>query len=155
MGESQKVIPKKGETATNARRYNNYGNPLPVTEYWTVVIGLKGGDGQNQYVQWSYTPLDASGAPIRYVDADGKPISAIKALALEPTLQPGNNNYYPNGEAALVKKPKAVAAYFQGGGPSPAFRATTNIDPKAIATLRIRASHVETKDLGPFPLDPK
>lgn len=152
VGAAQKVIPKKGDPPVNRGYY--YGQPPASTEYWNVVMGLKGREGES--VSWAYTPLDAAGAPIRYVDAKGRPLSAIKALALEPSLQPNPNYGYPGaptGEGA--RKPKASAAYFQGYGTAPAFRAATNIDPKAIASLRIRASHQKSLDLGPFPLDPK
>lgn len=148
IGAMQKVTPTK--TGPNSRGYNYYGQPRP-TEGWTVVMGLSGAEGQ--FVVWNYVALDTSGQPIRYVDAQGKPITAMKALALEPNLQ--NGNYYPNNGEPQTPKPKAAMAYFQGGGAGPAFRATTNIDPKAIGTLRIRATHSESAELGPFPLDPK
>jgi hypothetical protein len=150
IGAVQKLIP--GKTAPNPRFFNGYNRP-PAGDAWNVVLGLTG--KENEYVNWAFTPLDSSGQPIRYVDAHGKPITAIRALALEPTLSPNNFNGYPTNDPA-APKPKAAVAYFQGGGgTAPAFRATTNVDPKAIATLRIRASHNETAAIGPFPLDPK
>jgi hypothetical protein len=150
IGAIQKVIP--GKTRPDPRFYYNGYNRPPVGETWNVVFGLSGKEGE--YVNWAFTPLDAAGQPIRYVDAHGKPIAAVRALALEPTLSPNNFNGYPNNDPA-APKPKAAVAYFQGAGTSPAFRAGTNIDPKAIAKLRIRASHQVSADLGPFPLDPK
>ncbi|RYG26644.1 hypothetical protein EON82_02455 [bacterium] len=146
IGAVQKIDPAK---APNPRFYG-YNRP-PSGTAWNVVLGLSG--KENDYVNWTFTPLNSSGQPIRYVDASGKPITAIRALALEPNLSPNNYNPYPNDPAA--PKPKAAVAYFQGGGSAPAFRATTNVDPKAIAKLRIRASHQESAALGPFPLDPK
>ena len=150
IGAMQKVIP--GKTPPNPHFYYNGYNRPPVGETWNVVFGLSGKEGE--YVNWAFTPLDAASQPIRYVDAHGKPIAAVRALALEPTLSSNNFNGYPNNDPA-APKPKAAAAYFQGAGTAPAFRAGTNIDPKAIAKLRIRASHQETATLGPFPLDPK
>ena len=144
IGEAVKVAPDKNRPATNP-----YSGQRVVGEVWNVVIGLTPEVPQSN--GWAFTPLDKEGQPIRYVDAVGKPISALKALALEPNIQPGYGYYYNNGTPPPAK-PKASAAYFQGGGGS-TFRAATNIDPKAIATLRIRASHTETKELGPFPLD--
>ena len=152
VGAAQRVVVKKG-TVPNPRRNFGYGPPPPGMDYWMVVIGLKG--RENVYPQWALTPLDAEGQPIRYLDAAGRPISALKALALEPTLQPTNGYSPNNGEEPAAKKPKAMAAYFTGNGPAPAFRASTNIDPKAISTLRIRPSRTVSVDLGPFPLDPK
>lgn len=146
VGAATKVVPVKGRPMIDP-----YSNRTMLGDAWNVVIGLGGEPG---YVSWAYTPLDASGAPIRYVDASGKPIAALKALALEPNLPAGNNGYSGNPLASTAK-PKAAVAVFQGYGAAPAFRATTNIDPKWIATLRIRASHTESMDLGPFPLDPK
>ncbi len=148
IGAMIKVVPAK--TPPNARPYY-YGQPRPV-DGWNVVMGIS--SKENEYLNWTYTALDSSGQPIKYVDAQGKPITAMKALALEPNIQANGNYPYPNGETP-VPKPKAAMAFYQGGGPGPAFRALTNIDPKSIATLRIRASHTESADLGPFPLDPK
>ena len=150
IGAVQKFVP--GKTPPNPRMYYNGYNRPPVGDTWNAVLGLTGKDGE--YVNWAFIPLDAAGQPIRYVDAKGKPITAIRALALEPTLSPNNYNGYPNNDPA-APKPKAAAAYFQGAGTAPAFRATTNIDPKEIAKLRIRASHTVSAALGPFPLDPK
>lgn len=148
IGAMQKVVPTK--TPPNARPFY-YGQPRPI-DGWNVVMGIA--SKENEFVNWAYTALDSSGQPIRYVDAQGKPITAMKALALEPNIQNNGNYPYQNGETP-VPKPKAAMAFYQGGGPGPAFRAVTNIDPKSIATLRIRASHTESADLGPFPLDPK
>lgn len=144
IGPSAKVVDDRSRPAANP-----YGQPI-VGPAWNVPIAVSGGDGDIGY--WAYTPLDGEGNPIRFVDASGKPISALKALALEPHLQPGNGFYYPNGQPSA--KPKAANAYFQGGGGA-AFRAVTNVEPKFIAKLRIKTSRQESKDLGPFPLDPK
>jgi hypothetical protein len=147
IGAMQKVVPSK--TPPNSRNYYYNGQPRP-GEGWSVVLGISTKD--NESVIWAYTALDSSGQPIRYVDSKGQPITAMKALALEPNLN--NGNYNSNGEIP-VPKPKAAMAYFQAGGMGQAFRALTNIDPKAISALRIRASHVEVVELGPFLLDPK
>ena len=153
IGDSVKILAGKDALPDPSNGYD--GTQAADTDYWNVVLGVKReGEG---YVQWAYTPLDSAGEAIRYVDAQGRPISALKALALEPNL-PSANGY--NGRRNFARtagkaKPKAAVAYFQGTGPAPAFRATTNIDPGSIATLRIRPSHMQTADLGPFPLDPK
>ncbi len=154
VGAAQKVSAKKRAATVDPQRFYGYSPNPPTGDYWTFVIGLEGREGE--YVNWSYTPLDSAGTPIRYVDVNGRPLSAIKALALEPTLQSANGyNGFPNGGPSDAPKPKAVAAYFRGVGPVPAFRATTNIDPRCLASVRVRTSHVETADLGPFTLDPK
>lgn len=83
---------------------NPYGRPVP-GESWIVPVSLSG-DPNTGY--WNYTPLDAASQPIRYVDAKGQPITALKALALEPTLQPGGGYYNPPNDAgpARPKKPR-------------------------------------------------
>ena len=150
IGDSVKAFANKAAPPNPNNGFN--GNQPSDSEYWNVVLGVKRKEAEG-YVQWAYTPLDSAGEAIRYVDEHGRPITALKALALEPNL-PATNGYN-NGRTLGKAKPKAAIAFFQGTGSTPAFRATTNIDPKSIATLRIRPSHLQTADLGPFPLDPK
>ena len=147
IGATTKVVAQKGKPVVDV-----YNRPRS-DNVWSVVLGLS---GESSSLSWFYTPLDANGVPILYVDADGKAITALKALALEPTLQPNGSSYYENRYSPQpVVKTKAAAAFFQGSGTPPAFRVQTNIDPKSIASLVIRTNRMESKEIGPFPLDPK
>lgn len=111
---------------------------------WTFVLGMEGGP-----TNFSYQPVGKDGQIIRYVDAKGAPVSAVKYLE-------GSNNAAPNF-GNPPQNSKYFPAMVQGTGQSVpgAFTMLTNVNPKSISAIKVGYSRQIRMLFSGFPLDPK
>ncbi len=97
----------------------------------------------------AFVAIGYDGKPISYVDPNGKPIPPDKGKALAAEAFGPKRDWT---RPASVEYAQIFAATMSA--PSPVLWCSTNIDPKAIARLRVQRIAEHTEILGPFPLDP-
>lgn len=153
--EVDSVLRVKG-LATSAPTYydnNFYGRPnaakTPKSKYgWRIVMTFKMGADVQPY--FGLTPLDEKKEPIRYVDADGNPVSSGKYLSSQKPVTE------PNPYGSQVSD-KYMPARFERNGPSDqiAFSFVSNVDPQKIKFLRATFTRQLRVQITGIPLDPK
>jgi hypothetical protein len=149
-----KVFEVKGERLLSAAVLtSNRIRPLPRfvhstgVRMWEVIVGAE--PSPDQYVHASFTPLDAKGKVIQYVDREGHPVPPNKAEMMIDFFPPAGR------EDLSAKVFRATFAASGFGAISPAGWCDTNISPKTIRKLRVKLSQLVQVGTRTFPNHPK